>query len=419
MANKNQNEYPQVVIVGAGFGGLRVARALAPEPVRATLVDRNNYHLFQPLLYQVATSMLAPDQIAYPVRATLRRDPELDFHLGEVREIDLADQCVITNQGSLRYDTLVLALGGETNYFGLDNSAPGMFGLKTLSEAAGIRNHLLMQFEKAVKEIDPVKRQALLTFVIVGGGPTGVECAGAISELVRIVLKKDFLSLDWREVKIILIEADDSLLSALPAELGKETLKVLLRKHVDVRFKLIVQGYDGEKVSLRDGTAIPANTLIWAAGVRASRLLDSLGFEQDRLGRIKVTPSLQVPGHPEIFVIGDAACLEGPDGKPLPMVAPVAMQQALTSARNIIHLIKQEPVEPFQYRDPGTLATIGRNQAVAQLGRWKFHGFVAWLLWAGVHIYQLVGFRNRLAVLLNWAWDYLFYDRAVRLIEGK
>lgn len=415
--NTQNLSYPHVVIIGAGFGGLRVARALSKEPVRATLVDRNNYHLFQPLLYQVATSMLGPDEIAYPVRATLRNDPDLAFHLGEVREIDLENRCVITNNRSLPYDYLVLAVGGETNYFGLDPSIPGVFGLKDLDDATRIRNHLLSQFEQAVTEQDPQKRRELLTFVIVGGGPTGVECAGAISELVRIVLKKDYPTLDEKEISILLLEAADRLLLNMPAELGQVTAQVLQRKHVDVRFKVMVTGFDGKEVRLKDGSIFPANTLIWAAGVRASRLLDTLGFAQDRSGRVIVNPTLQVPGHPEVFVIGDAAYLENKDGKPLPMIAPVAMQQAGTAAANIVQAMHNKPLRTFTYRDPGVLSTIGRNQAVAHLGRWKFHGVIAWLLWVVVHIYQLVGFRNRLAVLLNWAWDYLFYDRAIRLIQ--
>ncbi len=416
---KTQNStLPHVVILGAGFGGLRVAKSLAGESVRVTLVDRNNYHLFQPLLYQVATSMLSADEIAYPVRTTLRGAGNLSFHLGEVKEINLREKYVTTNNDRLPYDYLVLALGGETHYFGLKSVAQFGFGLKDLDDALNIRNHLLQQFEKAIFETDNEKREALLTFVIAGGGPTGVECAGAISELVRIVLKKDYPTLDESDIRVVLLEAGEKLLVSMPAELGEATLQVLeQKKHVEVIFGSTVTNFDGAEVSLKDGTSISANTLIWAAGVRAVGLLDTLGLEQDRLGRLIVAPTLQVPGYPEVFVIGDAASLEGKDGKPLPMIAPVAMQQAGVVAKNLLNSLQGKPCEEFMYRDPGILATIGRNQAVAHLGRWKLHGIVAWLLWVVIHIYQLVGFRNRLAVLLDWAWTYVSYDRAVRLIQ--
>ena len=415
---KNQ-PVPQVVVVGAGFGGLKVARALGGKPVRVTLVDRNNYHLFQPLLYQVATAMLAENEIAYPVRATLRGSRNLFFHLGEVQEIDLDHKSVKTNNGILPYDYLVLAPGGETNFFGVESAAKNGFGLKDLDDAVKIRNHILLQLEQAAQESDPEKRRARLTFVVVGGGPTGVECAGAISELVRMVLPKDYPELDAGEVQIILLEAMDRLLLNMPEDLGQITAAVLSRKQVDVRLKCAVEGYDGQKVSLKDGSAIPTATLIWAAGVRVAKLLDTLGLDQDRLGRVRVESTLQVPGHAEVFVIGDAAHLVGEDGKPLPMLAPVAMQQAERTAGNITALVENRPLQPFVYRDPGVLATIGRSQAVAQLGRLKFHGFVAWLVWIVVHIFQLIGFRNRLAVLMNWAWTYIFYERAVRLINPR
>lgn len=415
--NTQATTHPHVLIIGAGFGGLRAARALAKEPIRVTLIDRNNYHLFQPLLYQVATSMLSADDIAYPVRATLRGSANLDFQLGEVSKIDIASQEVFVGDGRFQYDYLVLAVGGETNYYGLEPSTPNLFGLKGLDDAARIRNHILSQFELAASEKDPEKRRALLTFVVVGGGPTGVECAGAISELVRIAIKNDYPTLDESEISILLLEAADRLLLNMPARLGDITTQVLQRKHVDVRFKVMVTSYDGNEIQLRDGGAIPAKTLIWAAGVRANRILNTFGLAQDRLGRLIVNSTLQVPEHPEIFAIGDSACLEDKDGQPLPMLAPVAMQQGITVAENIARAVQNKPLKAFTYHDPGVLATIGRSQAVAQLGRWQFHGLVAWLLWVVVHIYQLVGFRNRLVVLINWAWDYLFYDHAIRLIQ--
>lgn len=414
---ENDRKIPHVVVIGAGFGGLRAALAFRNKPVQVTLVDRNNYHLFQPLLYQVATSTLAPNEIAYPVRATLRQAKNLHFHLGEVQAVDLPGRQIQTSEGSLPYDYLILAVGGETNFFGNHALAKKSFGLKDLEEATNIRNHLLRQFEAAVLEQDPQKRRAMLTFVVVGGGPTGVESSGAISELIRTVLHKDYPTLNMEDMRVLLLEASTGLLLHMPKELGENTLKVLRRKHVEVQLGAAVASYDGNSVLLKDGTEIPARTLIWAAGVRAARLLDSLGLEQDRLGRVVVEPSLNVPGRPEVFVIGDAAALEGVDGKPLPMVAPVAMQQAQVAADNILALIDGKPLACFKYRDPGIMATIGRNQAVAWIGPWKMHGFLAWLMWLGVHIFQLIGFRNRLAVLMDWAWSYLFYERAARLID--
>lgn len=418
MAEQTQN-LPHVVIVGAGFGGLRAARALAHAPVQVTLIDRNNYHLFQPLLYQVATSALSADQIAYPVRAVFRRQPNLTFHMGSVTAIDLDKHQVTNEAGAIPYDYLVLAMGGVNNFFGNASVAEHGMGLKDLDDAVRIRNHLLSRFEQAAKESDPQRRRALLTIVVVGGGPTGVECAGSISELIRMVLHRDFPALDLADVRILLLEGADRLLLALPEDLGRFTAQVLARKHIDVRFKSIVSDYDGQVVTLKDGSTIEAATLIWAAGVRASPLFDTLGLPQDRLGRVQVEPSLQVPGHPEVFVIGDAACLNGEDGKPLPMVAQVAMQQGRLAGRNIARRLIGEPLQAFHYKDLGTLATIGRNQAVARVAGLDFKGFLAWLVWVAVHIFWLIGFRNRVATLLDWAWNYLFYERAVRLIAPE
>ena len=407
---------PRVVVLGAGFGGLRVARALGGKPVDVTLIDQNNYHLFQPLLYQVATSTLSPDSIAYPVRGALQDKRNQHFQLGTVQSVDLAARQVVTGSAVTPYDYLVIAVGGQTNFFGIESVEQHSFGIKDLQDATAIRNHLLRQFESAVLEPDPQKRRAMLTFVIVGGGPTGVECAGAISELIRLVLRRDYPRLNFDDVQVILLEMMDKVLAMLPEELGQATVEALRKKHVEVRLQASVASYDGQEVCLKDGSTIPTNTLIWSAGVRASTLLDTLDLEQDRAGRVMVGSTLQVPGRPEVFVIGDAAHLEGKDGKPLPMVAPVAMQQASTAARNILHAINGEPLEDFHYRDRGTMATIGRNHAVAHIGSWKFRGFIAWLMWLAVHIVQLIGFRNRLAVLIDWGWSYLFYQRAVRLI---
>lgn len=409
---------PTVVIIGAGFGGLRAAHALRNAPVNIVLIDRHNYHLFQPLLYQVATSGLSPDEIAYPIRAIFQNQPNLEFRLAEVTRIDFDQHSLALSTGEQHYDYLIIAIGGVTHFFGLDAIARQAFGLKEIEDAVNIRNHLLKMFELAAQEADPDKRRALLTFAVVGGGPTGVESAGAISELIRLVLTKDYRAVNFKEARVILLEATDKLLAAMPETLQEATAETLWAKKVEVRFGAAVQGFDGSRVTLKGGEIIPTQTLIWAAGVKAAPLANTLGQKQAGLNRVVVGPTLQLPNHPDCFVIGDAAYLEF-EGKSLPMVAPVAMQQADCAARNVQRLIAGKQLNKFIYKDPGSLATIGRNAAVAQLGKLRFRGFVAWVLWLAVHIFQLIGFRNRLVVLINWAWDYLFYDRAVRLISSE
>ena len=406
---------PTVVIVGAGFGGLRVARALRRAPVQIILLDRNNYHLFQPLLYQVATAGLEPEQIAKPVRAILRGQKNLDFRMVDVTGADLAARELQTTAGPLPYDYLVLAPGGETNFFGVDSVARHGFGLKDIGDAVSIRNQVLTCFEQAMLETDPERRRARLTFVVVGGGPTGVEMAGALSELIRLVLVKDYPRLNIKDVRVLLLEATDRLLGSMPERLREAAGRTLWHKHIEVRFGATVADFDGIRVRLKSGEVIPANTLIWAAGVRAATLNQRLGLRAGRQGRAVVTPTLQVPDYPEVYVVGDAAYLEV-NGEPLPMVAPVALQMAQTAARNITRALRGMPAEPFRYRDPGTLATIGRNAAVAQIYGLQLTGFPAWVMWLVVHIIQLIGFRNKLFVLLNWAWDYFFYERAARVI---
>ena len=410
------SKLPHIVIVGAGFGGLRAARDLARTRARVTLIDRNNYHLFQPLLYQVATAALSPDEIAHPVRSILRSQKNLAFHLAEVQRVDLAGRVLETTTGEVPYDYLVLAVGGQTNFFGLDSVSRNGFGLKSITDATTIRNHLLQMFELASQEKDPEQRRSLLTFVVVGGGPTGVECAGAISELVNLALKRDYPDLSLKDARVVLLESSDHLLAGMPTDLSEITAETLWRKHVEVRFGAAVIDFDGKQVCLKGGEVLPGQTLIWAAGVRAADLASTLGTPQGSLKRVKVEPTLQLPGHPEFFIIGDAAYLENGGGKPLPMVAPVAMQQASLAAANIQRLMDGKPLKPFNYKDPGSLATIGRSAAVARLGRWKFSGFLAWVVWLLVHLVQIIGFRNRLIVLINWAWDYIFYDRVIRLI---
>jgi NADH dehydrogenase len=409
---------PVVAIVGAGFGGLRAARALRNAPVNVILIDRRNYHLFQPLLYQVATAGLSPDEIAYPVRAIFQRQSNLEFRLAEVQAVDLAAKKLALSTGELAYDYLILAIGGVTNFFGLETVAKHSFSLKDIDEAVAIRNHILRMFELAAQESNADLRRALLTFVVVGGGPTGVESAGALSELIRLVLSKDYRRVNLKEARVVLLEAGDTLVTAMPASLRDATAETLWNKKVEVRFGAAVENFDGEKVSLKGGEIIPARTLIWAAGVKAASLADQLGAKQVRLGRLVVEPTLQLPAQPEAFVIGDAAYLEE-NGQPHPMVAPVAMQQAECAADNIRRLMRGQALRSFKYRDLGTLATIGRNAAVAAFGNLHFRGFIAWVLWLTIHIILLIGFRNRLVVLINWAWDYLFYDRAVRLISNE
>ncbi|HXO86245.1 MAG TPA: NAD(P)/FAD-dependent oxidoreductase [Gemmatimonadales bacterium] len=398
---------PTVVIIGSGFGGLNAARALRRAPVNVVLLDRNNYHLFQPLLYQVATAGLEPEEIARPVRAILRRQKNFDFRLVEVRGIDFAQRRLDTSAGPVGYDYLVLSHGSETNYFGLESLRHHCFGLKDIPDAVNIRNHVLNCFEQAMLEPDPEQRRARLTFVVVGGGPTGVEMAGALSELIRLVLVKDYPRLNIKDVRILLLEGTDKILAAMVERLREAAVTTLWRKWIEVRFNAIVADYDGERVRLKSGEVIPARTVIWAAGVKPRSLAGP--------GRIQVTPTLQHPEHSEVYVIGDVAYLEE-NGHPLPMVAPVAIQMGKHAARNISNGLRGKPLVPFRYRDQGTLATIGRNAAVADVYGIRAKGFPAWVLWLGIHIVQLIGFRNKLFVLLNWAWDYFFYERAARLI---
>jgi NADH dehydrogenase len=407
-----------VVIVGAGFAGIQAAKELRGASVQVVMLDRNNYHLFQPLLYQVAMALLAPTEIAYPVRAIFRKQANFQFRMAEVQQVDFDQQIVQTSNGPVRYDYLILAVGGETNNFGLESVARNGFGLKDLFDAMRIRNHILKVFERASLETDPKALEALRTFVIAGGGPTGVECAGALSELIRLALSKDFPEMDLQDVRVILLEAADRLLAGFPPELSQSAASTLQKKRVDICFGAAVTGYDGKQVLLQGGGKIPTNTLIWAAGVRAESLLDRLGLQQARQGRVRVESTLQVPGHPEVFVSGDAAYLEE-DGQPLPLMAPVAIQQGKTAARNIQRILAGQKLEHFDYRDPGSMATIGRNAAVARVNGFKFHGFLAWVVWLAVHLFWLIDFRNRLLVLIHWAWDYFFYDWAVRLITPE
>ncbi len=408
---------PTVIVVGAGFGGLRVARALKRAPVDVLLVDRHNYHLFQPLLYQVAPAGLEPESIAKPVRAILRGQRNFDFRMAEVTGVDFGAHRLLTGDGPIGYDYLVLATGAAANFYGLAGVERCGLTLKDVPDAVRIRNHVLSCFEEAMFEPDAERRRARLTFVVVGGGPTGVEMAGSLSELIRLVLVKDYRRLDLKDVRILLLEAGKRLLAGFPEGLSDAAAATLWKKHVEVRHGAMVTGFDGNAVTLKGGEVIPARTLIWAAGVQAAPLASRLGVPTAHLGRVPVEPTLQLAGHPEVFVIGDAAYLAA-QGPSLPMMAPVAIQMGDTVARSIRRILGGEAAVPFVYKDPGMLATIGRNAAVARIHGVSFRGFPAWVVWLVVHLIQLIGFRNRLVVLTNWAWDYFFYERAVRLITA-
>jgi NADH dehydrogenase len=411
----NPKTLPHVIIIGAGMAGLEAAKALKNAPVRITLLDRHNYHLFQPLMYQVAIAGLLPSQIAYPLRTIFRKQKNLTFQMGEVHAIDLKGRYVKTNGSVIAYDHLILAVGGQTNFFGLKSVEQNAFELKNVETAVATRNHLLKMFEKASHEADPDKRRALLTFVVVGGGPTGVETAGALAELIRHVMIKDYLHMDMKDVRVLLLEAGADVIASYPAELRKSTRDLLKGKGVEIMLNAKLTDYNGSKLTLGDGSAIDAFTLIWTAGVRAAAILDSIGTQQAGAARVVVEDTLQLKDHPEVFVIGDAAYLEN-NGRALPMLGTVAQQQGRIAAANLLRLLKGESLKRFVYKDPGLLATIGRNAAVARIWGLSFSGFIAWVIWVGLHIFRLIGFRNRILVLVNWAWDYFFYENQVRLI---
>ncbi|GAP07417.1 MAG TPA: NAD(P)/FAD-dependent oxidoreductase [Anaerolinea thermolimosa] len=413
----DQSSKPHVIIVGAGFGGLRAARRLANAPIHLTIIDKNNYHLFQPLLYQVATAGLSPEAIAHPVRAILRRQKNLTFYLAKVQAIDLETRSVVTDKGNLAYDYLILAPGGTTHFWEMGRLARHALGLKSIGDAEQIRNHILRMCEEATLERDPAHQVSTLTFVIAGGGPTGVESAGALAELLKTIIPGDYPTLKHIPRKVILLEASQRLLPAMPDDLAAYALQALKKAGVEVRLGTAVRDYDGKTIFLSTGETITSPTLIWASGVRASPLTSSLPVEKDALGRLKVLPTLQIPRYPEVLIIGDAASFPDQDGKPLPMIAPVAIQQGESAAQNILRMISGREPEAFHYHDPGLLATIGRSQAVARIGSLKLRGGIAWLIWVVVHIYQLIGFRNRLQVMINWAWNYLLYDHPIRLIH--
>jgi NADH:ubiquinone reductase (H+-translocating) len=407
-----------VVIIGGGFGGLYAARALRREPVQVTVIDRRNHHVFQPLLYQVATAGLSPGDIASPIRWILRHQRNADVLLGDVDRIDTAQRRVHLRDGTeIGFDYLIVAAGATHAYFGHPDWHRYAPGLKTLEDALDIRRRVLLAFERAERETDPTRRQALLMFVVVGGGPTGVELAGALAEIARKSLARDFRHFDPSSAKIVLIEAGPTVLATFPAPLRESALRDLRRLGVDVRLNTMVTRVGPGSVGTAD-TTIATETVLWAAGVAASPLGASLGAPLDRAGRVFVNPDLSLPGHPEIFVIGDLASLKGPDGQPYPGVAQVAIQMGARAVHNIMRTIEGQPMRPFVYRNLGSLATIGRASAVADFGWLRLSGYVAWVAWLFVHIFNLIGFRNRILVMVEWAWAYATYQRSVRLITG-
>ena len=403
-----------MVVVGGGFAGLAATRRLARAPVRVTLVDRRNHHLFQPLLYQVASAALNPADIAQPIRRVLRRQRNAEVLLAEVTGVDLHRRRLLLDDGDILYDQLILATGATHSYLGHPDWAARAPGLKTVEDALEIRRRVLTAFERAEREPDAERRRALMTFVIVGGGPTGVELAGALAEIARRTLAADFRHISPERSRVVLAEAAPRVLPGYPEALSGPARRQLERLGVEVRTGAPVSAID-EGGAVVAGVRLEAATVLWAAGVEASPLARSLRTPLDKAGRVRVNPDLSVPGHPEAYVVGDLAYLEE-EGRPVPGVAPAAIQEGRHAAKNALRALRGEPRLPFRYRDKGLLATIGRGAAVAAIGPVRLTGLAAWLAWLLVHIYFLIGFRNRLAVLLQWAWSYLTFERGARLI---
>ncbi|HUK33719.1 MAG TPA: NAD(P)/FAD-dependent oxidoreductase [Vicinamibacterales bacterium] len=407
---------PHVIIIGGGFAGLDAARAFAGAPVRVTLLDRHNHHVFQPLLYQVATAAVSPGDIASPIRWILRHQRNVEVFLADVKSVDVSSHAVVTDGGPLPYDFLIVAAGASHAYFGHDEWASRAPGLKTLDDALEMRRRVLLAFEAAERETDPVAQRRLLTFVIVGGGPTGVELAGALAEIARHTLHGNFRHIRPESARILLIEGGPHVLATFPETLRAAARRSLEKLGVDVRTGTVVTGIDSDGVTAA-GERIPAQTILWAAGVAASPIAKSLGAPLDRAGRVTPQPTLTLAGHPEIFVAGDL-CAFVQNGKLLPGVAQVAKQEGTHAAKNILHAIRGEPLESFHYMDFGNVATIGRGSAVVDIGPLHVSGWFAWVFWLFLHIFWLIGFRNRIVVLSEWAWMYVTFQRRIRLITG-
>ncbi len=408
---------PRIVIVGAGFAGLSAAQGLLRADADIVVIDKQNHHLFQPLLYQVATAGLSPADIASPIRSILRSQDNAEVILAEVTRIDLGSRAVVTVDRRIGYDTLIIATGASHAYFGRDEWAAFAPGLKTIDDATALRHKILIAFEMAEAEPDADERRRLQTFVVVGGGPTGVEMAGAIAELAKRTMAADFRHIDPRKTRVVLIESGKQLLAAFDPALSEKARQALETIGVDVRLGRPVIGCDSDGVSFSD-TRIESRTIVWAAGVEASPAGRWLAAETDRAGRVKVAPDLTLPGHPEVFVIGDTAYTLRTDGKPLPGIAPVAKQQGQYVARRIMARLGGTRQPDFSYKDSGTMATIGRKSAVAHIGRLRLSGWLAWLIWCVAHVYFLIGFRNRFVVATSWMWNYLTFHRGARLITG-
>jgi len=408
---------PHVVIIGCGFGGLAAARGVARVEARVTLIDRANHHLFQPLLYQVATAGLSATEIAAPIRHILRRQKNLTVLMADVHRIDPGRRLVVLEDGEeVRYDFLIVASGAMHSYFGRDEWARDAPGLKTLADAFEIRRRILTAFERAEREPDPNARSAWLTFVVIGAGATGVELAGTLAEIARHTLRGEFRRIDTHQTRVVLLEGAERVLPPYPPELSERARRQLERLGVEVRTGRLATAIDAAGVSI-EGERIPARTVIWAAGVAASPLGATLGAPLDRAGRVRVAPDLSLPGHPEVFVVGDLASAQS-RGVPVPGIAPAAKQMGRHAAAGVRARLAGRPTRPFRYRDYGTLATIGRRAAVAVIGRVRLWGYPAWLAWLFAHIYFLIGFRNRFVVLMEWAWSYWTFERHARIVVG-
>ena len=413
---------PKVVIVGGGFGGLQAAKELGNEPVEVTLIDRKNHHTFQPLLYQVATAVLSPGEIASPIRRILQRYKNIEVILGEVVAFDLEKQTVkleecVSDAGEVAYDYLIVAAGARHSYFGHDEWEEDAPGLKTIEDAVEIRRRVLLAFELAEREAYLTGKQKPLNFVVIGGGPTGVELAGAIAGIARQALEKDFKAIDTTKARVMLFEGSNRVLGTFAEELSEKAKKQLEDLGVEVFLNSLVTEVEENRIKVGENW-IQYNVALWATGVAASPLGKVLGAETDRAGRVLVQTDLTIPSHKNVFVIGDMASLKMENGQPVPGVAPAAMQMAETACVNILRDLRGEARENFHYVDKGSMATIGRNKAIAEIGKWKFSGYIAWLMWLFVHIISLIGFRNRLSVLTEWMWAYFTRERSARLITG-
>ena len=415
MKDTNTGKKPKVVIIGAGFGGLWAARYLANQPVDVLVIDHNNYHTFLALLYRVAAAELEAEDIAYPVRSVFWNTPNIDFVLAHARRIDLQNRSIETDSETVFYDYLILATGSITHSFGIQGVDDNAFFLKTLEEAVALKNHIICCFEAAARETDETRKRSLITFVIAGGGATGVEYAGALSELISGPLIKDYPTIDFSMARIILLEAADKLVANMPERVSLYTLEKLKKMGVEVRLGAKVAQVTPGAVIMKDNDNIFAKTAVWTAGVRGEPLAGISGIPVTTNGRVTVSDTLQVHHHPEIYVIGDLASINEKE-RVLPMVAQVAIQSGITSAQNILRQVDGEEPQPFHYSDRGSMITIGRKAAGVAIGSRTFIGFFAWIIWLVIHLFNLIGFRNRVMVLTNWSWDYLLYERAVRFV---